>query len=85
MPSMNARGHTVPHWEAITPATGLEVGGTTGHKAVGVGQYTEAISGDVADVVMLDMQLESWLESGVIGYGSAALAEYRLERREAGR
>jgi hypothetical protein len=85
MPSLNARGHSVPFWEDITPATGAEVGSVVGHRPVGVGQYTESISRDVADIVLLDMQIEEWLDNGIISAGNAALAQYRNERAASGR
>lgn len=59
---MSARGHRT----STIPMTGLEVGGTAGLRAVGVGDYTVAASQDPAERVLFDMDVQAWLEAGMV-------------------
>lgn len=77
--SINARGHSLAPWVAQTPATGMEVGGTMATHAAGVSQYTLQASRSAEDLALFDIQLDEWLEAGMVGY-TEAVAEYKRSR-----
>jgi hypothetical protein len=45
-----------------------------------MGQYTQRISGDVADIVLFDLQLEEWLAAGMVAHNNPAYVAYKESR-----